>query len=122
MPLDKTRETPALALANHVHFVGGLELVHQYAITLFQIVVAGAHADLAQILHTVGAGLLQVRRHRLGRARGLGKFHKSKLHGVVAIGNRRLALNHNTRSRLEQRNRHNLSIRAEHLRHPDFLA
>ena len=46
MPLDQAAEAAALADADDVHFVGGLELIHQNAVALLQVVVAGPQLQL----------------------------------------------------------------------------
>jgi hypothetical protein len=54
--------------------------------------------------------------------RSLRELDQSKLHGVVTIGGRRFALHHHARSGLQQRDRNNLPVGAEHLAHPDLFA
>src|SRR5262249_8870893 len=64
----------------------------------------------------------QVPRLRLIDAAFLDVFHQSELHRVITVRGGRLALRHHARTRLEQRHRHGLAVRPEHLRHSDLFA
>src|SRR5581483_1044041 len=114
--LDKTGGTAAFADADHVNLVERLELIHQDAVALFQVVVAGAKLDLAQELHAVSARFLKMTRRRFGEFGGLGELHESKLYGIVSVRCRRLALHHHARSGFENRDGNHLAVRPEHLR------
>ena len=59
---------------------------------------------------------------RLVDARRLDELKQAELHRVVAVGGGRLALHHHARSRFQQRDRHYLPVRPEHLRHSDLFA
>src|SRR5579871_1524919 len=122
MPLDEAREASAFADADHVHLVGGFELVDQNSVTLLQIVIARPHSQLAQEFHTVGTRLLEMTGRRLAHARRFGELYQSELHGVVTIRGRRLALDYDAGSGFQQRDWHSLPVRPEHLAHPNFLS
>ena len=47
---------------------------------------------------------------------------EAELNRVIAVRRRRLSLGYYTRAGLQYRYRHHLTVRAKHLRHPDFFA
>src|ERR1035441_9364779 len=120
--LDHAGEPAALADADHIHLVLGLELIHQHLVAGLEIVVAGAQRELAHELGALHAGLLEMAGGGLVDAPRLHEFEQAQLHRVIAVGSGRLALHHHAGTRLQQRHRHGLSVRPEHLRHSYFLA
>jgi hypothetical protein len=50
------------------------------------------------------------------------ELDEAQLNRIVTVGGRRFSLHHHARSRLEQRDRHSLSVSLEDLGHSDFLA
>src|ERR1700728_901031 len=120
VPLHQTREAAAFAGSNHVHHVSGLELFGEHAVALLEVARALAQVKFAQKLHAFGARLLQMPGIRL--ILFFRELDESKLHGIVAVGGRRLALCDHARPRLHERHRDYLSVGGEHLRHSDFLA
>src|SRR5208283_1761451 len=121
MALHQAGETTALADADHVHLVLGFELVHQHPVAGLEIVVAGRERKLAQEFASFRAGLLEMTRGGLVNPLRLDELGQAELHRVVPIRAGRLALHHRARTRLEQGDRHSLSVGPEHLRHSDFL-
>jgi hypothetical protein len=120
--LHHAGESFALADANHVHLVLGLELIHQHLVAGFEIVIAGAQRELPHKLGALHAGFLQVAGDGLVDALRFDKLHQTQLNGVVAVGGGRLALHHHARTRLQQRHRDSLTVGPEHLRHTDLFA
>src|SRR6185369_14477957 len=120
MPLDDAGEPAALADADDVHLVPGLELVHQHLVAGLQIAGAAVEAKFANELRSLHPGLLQMPRRRLVDAGRLDEFEQAELHRVVAVGGGRLALHHHARSGLEQSDRNHLPVRPEYLRHADL--
>src|SRR5271168_2681273 len=60
--------------------------------------------------------------HRLGQPGLLSEIHQPDLGGVVAVLGDRLALRDKARARLQHRDRVNVTLVIEELRHADFLA
>src|SRR5271167_4518886 len=60
--------------------------------------------------------------HRLGQPGLLSELHQPDLGGVVAVLGDRLALRYKARARLQHRDRVNVTLVIEELRHADFLA
>src|SRR5262249_21469156 len=121
MALHQASESAALAHPDHINLVLGLELIHQNLIAGLQIVIARTEPELAQELRTFHTGLLQMSGGRLVDALRLDELDQSELDRVVAISGRRLTLDHHTWTGLEQRHRHDLPIRPEHLRHSNLF-
>src|SRR5882724_5966445 len=122
MPLHYARKTAALAHANHVDLVLGLELIHQHLVAGLGIAIARTQRELPQVAHASHPGLLEVARFRLVDALFLDVLHQAKLHRIIAVGSGRLALHYHARTSLQQGDRDYLSIRPEDLGHADFFA
>src|SRR5689334_24525202 len=111
MAPDDARESSAFADADHVYFVVGLELVGEDTIARFEVAVGSRlQAEFALELHAFGARLLEMSRFGFGDAGFLGVLHQPELHGVVAVGGRRLALYHDAGASLENRDGHYLAV------------
>src|ERR1017187_119678 len=121
MALHQAGEAAALADADHVHLVLRLELVHQHLVAELEIVVAGPQLELAQELAAFRASLFEMTRGGFVDPLRLDELHQAELHGVIPVRGGRLALHHRARTRLEQGDRHRLSVGPEHLRHSDFF-
>jgi hypothetical protein len=122
VPFHQARKSAALAHADDIYLVSGLELIHQNPVALLQVVVTGPQPHFSQELDSFRAGFLQVAGKRFRGARGLCEFHQAELHRVVTVSGGRLALDHHAGSRLEQRDWNDLAVGAKYLRHSDFLA
>src|ERR1700712_4984439 len=70
------------------------------------------NAISARLLQVTGLGLVQMLR----------VFEQPQLHGVITVGCGRLALRHDTRPCLYQRDRNYLSFCCKDLRHAEFFA
>src|SRR5262245_39249800 len=120
--LHQTREAATLADPDHVHLVLGLKLINQDFVAGLQVTRPAVETELADKLRAFDSGLLQVPRGRLVDPRRLDELEQAKLHRVIAVGSRRLALHHHARTRLEQSHRNHLPVRPEDLRHPDLFS
>src|SRR2546421_1537771 len=83
--LHHTREAAALAHADDVDHVLGLELIHQHLVAGLEIAIARTHRQLAEVAHTARAGLLEVARFRLIDALFLDVLHQAELHRIIAV-------------------------------------
>ena len=126
MALDHAGEAAALADPDHVHLVLGLELIDQHLVARLQIArawVAGlAETKLPDELRARHSGLLQVPCRGLVNPRRLDELEQTELHRVIAVGGRRLPLDHHARPRFEQSDRHDLAIGPKNLSHPDLFS
>src|ERR1700752_2143857 len=122
MPPHDPRKSAALADADHIDLLTGLELVDQHFVARFEIVVARPQPELPHELRALDAGLFQMPRHRLINSCRLHELEQSELHRIVAVRSGRLALHHHARPGLQQRDRNPLPVREKDLLHTDFFA
>ena len=121
--------TPAnprpLLVRNHVHKLLAVENVDQHLVANLGAVLAVAvdhDRHLAQEAHRRQVVLGEVSLHRLGQPRLLHELHQPDLGGIVAVLGDRLALGHDAGASLQHRDRVNITLVIEELRHADFLA
>ena len=122
MPLDDARETAALADADHVHLLVGLELIDQHLVARLEVVVAGPQPKLPRNFTPSTPAFFRCPVAGLLMRAGLMNSIKPELHRVVTVARRRLALDHHARTSLQQRHRHHLPVRPEDLCHTDLSA
>src|ERR1700736_1369509 len=125
MPLDHSLKPASLADADDVHKLFALKNLHQHARPNLQAVAAitvALERHFAQEFHRRKIVLRQVSTLRLGQSRFLHKFDQADLSSLVTVFRRGLMLRNHAGPCLQHRDRANIALGVEQLRHADFLA
>src|SRR5271166_448171 len=125
MALYHAREPASFAGGNHVHKLIAFENVHQHLVaSLGAVLTLAVNHDgyLAQETHWRQTVLGEMSLHRLRQPGLLDELNQSDLSGIVAVLGCRLALRHHAWAGLQHRDRVNITLVIEELRHANFLA
>src|SRR5262245_20871728 len=122
MALDDALKTVTLARADHVHAIALIEDGDEHLITRLRRFGTLRNLHLALHARRRHVGLLVMTHCRLGGAARRTRLDEANLHGLVAVGLRRLRLHDDAGTRLEDGRRFQRPVFLEELRHPDFLA
>src|SRR4029077_13466871 len=125
MPLDHPLKPASLADDDDVHKLFALKNLNQHTRANLQAVAAitvALERHFAQEFHRRKIVLRQVSALRLGQPRLLHKFNQADLSGLVTVLRGRLMLRNHAGPCLQHRDRANIALGVEQLRHADFLA